>query len=72
MLYLDAEQAKKLTYWEMLPNDIKAEIQRTAQMGRRYCQVDNALICLEVECALQGLGYYVYHNRLTNEYEIRW
>lgn len=69
---MTAEQARHTTFWEQLPSDYKTAIVTNANLGMRYANVDSKFMYNDIQLALQELGYYVYKNRNTNEYEIRW
>jgi hypothetical protein len=69
---MTAEQARHLTFWEQLPSDYKTAIVTNANLGMRYAKVDSKFMDNDIQLALQELGYYVYKNKKTNEYEIRW
>ena len=72
MIYIDAQRAKCLSLWSLLPNDIKTSIETATEHGCRFAKIDKKHMTLDIQYALQELGYYVYHNRTINEYEIRW
>lgn len=69
---MTAEQARHTTFWEQIPSDYKMAIVTNANIGMRYAKVSSKLMDDNIQLALQELGYYVYKNRNTNEYEIRW
>lgn len=69
---MTAEQARHITFWEQLPSDYRVAIVTNANLGTRYAKVDSKFMDNDIQLALQELGYYVYKNKNTNEYEIRW
>lgn len=69
---MTAEQARHATFWEQLPSDYRVAIVTNANLGMRYAKVDSKFMDNDIQLALQELGYYVYKNKNTNEYEIRW
>ena len=72
MIYIDAQRAKFLSLWSQLPNDIKKSIEIATERGVRFAKIDKDHMTIDIQYGLQELGYYVYHNRAINEYEIRW
>jgi hypothetical protein len=69
---MTAEQARDTALWEQIPSDYKTAIVTNAYLGMRYVKVDSKFMDNDIQLALQELGYYVYKNKNTNEYEIRW
>ena len=69
---MTATEARDISLWEQLPSDYKIAIVTNANLGMRYVKVDSKFMDNDIQLALQELGYYVYKNRNTNEYEIRW
>ena len=72
MIYIDAEKAKRLSCWNQLPEEYQYDIQLATDFGLRYVKLNANLMDDNIQIALQELGYYVYKNKNTNEYEIRW
>ena len=69
---MTAAEARDTALWEQLPSDYKKAIVTHANLGMRYATVDSKLMDNDIQLALQELGYYVYKNKKTNKYEIRW
>lgn len=69
---MTAVEAKDTALWEQIPSDYKTAIVTNANLGMRYAKVNSKFMDNDIQIALQELGYYVYKNKKTNEYEIRW
>ena len=69
---MTAVEARYISLWEQIPSDYKMAIVDHANLGMRYATVDSKFMDNDIQLALQELGYYVYKNKNTNEYEIRW
>jgi hypothetical protein len=69
---MTATEARDTALWEQLPSDYKMAIVDHAYLGMRYAKVNAKFMDNDIQLALQELGYYVYKNKNTNEYEIRW
>ena len=69
---MTATEARHTALWEQLPMDYKMAIVDNANLGMRYAKVNSKFMDNDIQLALQELGYYVYKNKKTNEYEIRW
>ena len=69
---MTATEARDTALWEQIPSDYKTAIVDHANLGMRYAKVNAKFMDNDIQLALQELGYYVYKNKNTNEYEIRW
>lgn len=69
---MTATEARDISLWEQIPSDYKMAIVTHANLGIRYAKVNSKFMDNDIQLALQELGYYVYKNKNTNEYEIRW
>lgn len=72
MIYIDAEKAKRLSCWNQLPEEYQHDIQLATDFGLRYVKLNPNIMDDNIQYALQELGFYVYRNKVTNEYEVRW
>lgn len=72
MIYIDAEKAKRLSCWNQLPEEYKEAIKTATDYGLRYVKLNPNLMDDNIQYALQELGFYIYRNKITDEYEVRW
>ena len=69
---MTATEARDTALWEQITSDYKMAIVDHANLGMRYAKVNAKFMDNDIQLALQELGYYVYKNKTTNEYEVLW